>query len=81
MLKYERVDQKNGPICFKFERCGDSSDACLGARTHGRHLISLITFEIMRQIKNIRHQLPPVMIFELVCILDVYVCVWNVHAF
>lgn len=29
----------------------------------------------MRQIKNIRHQLPPVMIFQPVCTLDVYVCV------
>lgn len=62
-------------IRLKFERYGDSSEARLGARTHGRHLISLIIFEIMRQIKNIRHQLPPIMIFQPVCTLDVYVCV------
>lgn len=60
---------------MKFERYGDSWEARLGAGTHGRHLISLITFEITRQIKNIRHQLPPVMIFKLVCTLDVYVSV------
>lgn len=58
---------------------GPSEDSRLhlNARTHCRHLISLITFEIAGRIKNDRHQLPPVTILEPMyttgCCL--YVCV------
>lgn len=75
-LEILEKDENEKQIWFASSATFISSD--LSIWTLGHHLISLIIFEIIRWIKNSRHQLPfvTILVYWSRCTR-----VWNVHAF